>query len=127
MVRDYGPSCQSVFEEEDFEHLCQREKRKRCWARKAECILFFCRWSQASEREGREGETHLGYRAGLKSLILSGSNFSQLLNKAPEKTVLSLGGGKGKFIRLNAQDDLKGLSCACPEAFHRGSPSRRRE
>lgn len=90
-------------------------------------FCFFCRWSQASEREGREGETHLGYRAGLKSLILSGSSFSQLLNKAPEKTVLSLGGGKGKFIRLNAQDDLKGLSCACPEAFHCGSQSRRRE
>lgn len=38
--------------------------------------------------------------------------------------MLSFGSGKGKFIRFNAQDDLKGFPCVCPEAFSYSSPSR---
>lgn len=38
--------------------------------------------------------------------------------------MLSFGSGKGKFIRFNAQDDRKGLHCACPEAFSYSSQSR---
>lgn len=56
MVRDYGRSLQSLFEEEDFEHYRQRRKRKGGLGKESRNVFpLIYRWSQAMVSEKGEG------------------------------------------------------------------------